>query len=173
MRTLQNILLVLGVPALGVVLCGLALAVPAAMVLRPGPGVEPGTAWGAAYAFLGCGYCGAAFGAVAGLVGAVRWITHEGIRPWKATTWVGVGIGLAVALAIRFSGVLDRYGVFGHLIKWWPGMVLFLAASGTLGGFMGGLAGMRGERLGRRSSGRRARRPSGKRRGQSEGSESN
>jgi hypothetical protein len=54
-------------------------------------------------------------------------------------------LGFAVAMAIRFSGKLDSV-MLGDLIKWGPGMVLFLAAGATLGGILGGLAGMLGKR---------------------------
>jgi hypothetical protein len=95
---------------------------------------------------------------VVGLVGAIRWITLRGSEPWRPITWIGVALGLASALAIRFSGVLGRQ-VFSDLITWWPGTATFLAASGTLGGLVAGVAGARwGRREGTRSSERRTKR---------------
>ena len=145
MRLLQNVLLVIGASALGVVSCVVLAFFATATVAAPRFGQDPSLNWGAAFVFTFLGISGGIFGAIAGFVGALRWITQRGSEPWTLTIWIGAVLGLATALVIRFSGALDRY-VLGDLIKWWPGMALFLAAAASLGGFIGGIAGARGKR---------------------------
>ncbi|WP_162668129.1 hypothetical protein [Gemmata massiliana] len=136
-RLFQNILLVIGAPALGVLTCGLGLAsVMAATVFRTRAGQDPSLDWGGAASFLCFGLCGSAFGAIAGLVLAVRRINFREGGPWGPAIWIGVVLGVAGALAVRFSGALDRY-VPGNVIRWGPGLACFLAACGTLGGLLG------------------------------------
>ncbi|WP_439625593.1 hypothetical protein [Gemmata sp.] len=151
MRVLQNVLLVIGAPALGVATCGLGLAsVLAATAFRTRPGQDPSLDWGATGAFLCCGLGGGAFGAVAGLVLAVRWMTHHRSGPWGAATWVGVVLGVAVVAAVRLSGVLGGH-VTGAVLRWGPGLACLLAAGGTLGGLLGGaIDARRGHREARR-----------------------
>jgi hypothetical protein len=138
-RLLQNVLLVVGATALGVVACGLGLAFLALPVLRSRPGQDPSLNWGGGIAFAAFGICGGALGGVAGLVAAVRWIARRGSEPWGPMTWAGVALGLATALALRLAGVGGRLNTFGGLIEGWADLAVFLAAGGTLGGLLGGL----------------------------------
>jgi hypothetical protein len=81
-RFLQNILLVLGASVLGAVSCGLGLPYLAALALfRPRHGEDPSLAWGPAFVAVPFIVCGGTFGAVAGAVGAVRWISRRGDVP--------------------------------------------------------------------------------------------
>ena len=134
-KYIQVVLLFIGAPALGVVSCGFGLMYLASgTVFHTRLGQDPSLDWNGAIGSLGCGFCGGTFGAIAGLVGALRWISRRGREPWTSHIWIGVVLGLVVALAIRFSGF-----EFGGLIRGWPGIVLYLAASGTFGGLIGGV----------------------------------
>jgi hypothetical protein len=144
MRLLQNMLLVVGAPALGAVVCGGFACLPMLLLFRPRPGRDPSLDWGAGIAFTICGLGGGVFGGVVGFVGALRWITARGGEPWPLADWIGIALGLAAALATRFSVVPERLGIFGELIESWPGLLIFLAAAGTLGGLIG--AAVRGAR---------------------------
>ena len=145
-RVIQRALLLIGSAALGFVVCGLGLACLAAVtIFRTRPGHDPSLEWGAAFAFPFCGLGGGTIGAIAGVVGAKRLMEQRGDQPWKPATWLGVALGVAAALAIRYFGLLGGH-VAGDLIRWWPGMATFLVASGTLGGIVGGLLGSLWER---------------------------
>jgi hypothetical protein len=141
MRLLQNILLVLGATALGAVVCGGFACLPVLLLFRPRPGRDPSLDWGAGIALTICGLGGGVFGAAVGFVGARRWIAARGGELWTPMAWIGIALGLAAAFAARFSVVPDRLGIFGELIESWPGLLIFLAAAGTLGGLIGGISG--------------------------------
>lgn len=142
MRIVQNILLIVGAVALGIVVCGLGLGILATITLfRPRPGSEPGLNWGAAFGFVGCGGCGSVFGIITGVMLAIRHIRDHGHELWRPFTWGGIGIGLTVALGIRVSGVFERFGIINDLIGWWVGSLVFIAAAGAAGGLAGGLLG--------------------------------
>jgi hypothetical protein len=156
-RLLQNILLVLGATALGAVVCGGLACLPVLLVFRTRPGQDPSLNWGAGIAFTVCGLGAGIVGAVIGFVGATRWIALGGRDPWTLMAWIGIALGLAAALATRFSLVPDRLGICGELIESWPGLGIFLAAAGTLGGLIGGISGARWERQDTRGGKRRFR----------------
>jgi hypothetical protein len=121
--------------------CGLGLACLMAMtVFRTRPGQDPSLNWGAAGAFILCAISGSVVGALAGFVGAIRWLRSHGNEPWSLPIWVGITLGLAVALLIRVTGMLDRH-ISGDVIRWWPGMACFVVALATLGGLAAGVLG--------------------------------
>lgn len=152
MRYVQYILLVIGAAALGAAAGALGLTYLAVLtILRHRPGADPSLEWGQAIGAMCCVGVGGIGGAISGLVVAVRRIACRESKPWKPMVWIGMVLGLAAALAIRFPGVLGRQNIFTFLIEWWPGTVIFTAASGTLGGFVGGIAGALGRRHGTRS----------------------
>ena len=99
-----------------------------------------GENWGAAFGAMIFGGCGSIIGAIAGFTGAFRWIQQRTNEPWTVMTWIGVLLGSTLVLVIRVSGALEHQ-LIGDLIGWWPGLILFLAAGGTLGGFIGSIAG--------------------------------
>ena len=133
-RFLQGVLLVIGASALGLVSCVVLVFCVVAALTTSGSGEE----WGSAIFFVLLAFSGGIFGAIAGFVGSLRWISQRGTKPWTLTTWIGVLLGLVFALVTRFSGAMN-FCLLGDLIKWWAGLAIFVAAAAALGGFLGGL----------------------------------
>ncbi len=146
MQRVQNILLVIGASALGIVSCVVLALVAAAIVSAPRAGEQPSLNWGGAILFTILAVGGGIIGGIGGCVGSIRWIAQRPREPWTLTTWIGVMLGVATAVAIRGSGALDT-NVLGDLLQWWPGLILFVAATACLGGILGAIAGARGKRL--------------------------
>ena len=144
MRLLQNVLLVIGAIAIGVV-SGLVLAfVVTMMVSAPRPGEDPSLNWGAGIIFILVAVLGCIAGVIIGFVGALRWIARGSSETWSWMVWIGVVLGIVMAFLIRFSGVLD-WNILGDMIRWWPGLLIFSVAAACLGGILGGIAMPRGK----------------------------
>jgi hypothetical protein len=156
-------LLVIGATSVGLVTCGLGLALLAAVtILATHPGEDPGLAWGSAFGFLIFGGCGCVFGAIAGFTVAIRWITQSSGELWGRITWIGIAVGLTFAIALRiFSDVLGD-GTLNGVIEWVPATVLFITVFATLGGFFGNFVeglGKRGKTKKKKSSRQDSRKP--------------
>ena len=126
----------IGATALGLVACVVLVFCVVAVLTTPGSAEE----WGSAVFFVFFAFCGGIFGSIASFVGALCWIRVRGSEPWTLTTWIGVVLGLAFAIVIRFSNTLN-FCVLGDLVMLWSGFALFVAAAATLGGFLGCIAG--------------------------------
>ncbi|MCX7393162.1 MAG: hypothetical protein NTW75_03445 [Planctomycetales bacterium] len=136
MRNLQSILLVIGSSALGLVSC-VAFVVCAFIALtKPGSGEEFGSAIYLAFFAI----VGGLLGAIAGFLGSLSWVCERGREQWTRATWIGIVLGVLIAISVRFSGALN-FLLLGDLTKWWSGLSLFLTAAACLGGFVGCLAG--------------------------------
>jgi hypothetical protein len=141
---LQRILLIFGLPALGLVVGTLGTVTVLALFFRPQPGQDPSLGWGGAGLLLFLGIVGAFVGAIVGLRAAFRGIDHwVSSKPWPLATWVGIAMGLGVALIILFTNVFGNQ-VQGEVIRWWPGTLLWLTAGAAAGGLLGSAAGRRG-----------------------------
>jgi hypothetical protein len=145
-RVLQNLFFVIGATAAGA-FSGAGLAFLSALAVFPS-GRDSG---GAVGAFLFLAICGGVVGAIAGLVGSIRWIARCPEETWTLATWIGVAVGLAIGWSIRVSTVLDGH-VLRYVIEWWPGMIIFLVSMGFLGGLLGAVAGAFRQRSVRESS---------------------
>ncbi len=139
MQYLQNGLLMIGASALGLV-SSVVLVFFIFAALTPSGSAED---WGPAIFFVFFSFCGAILGAITGFVAALLGIFQRRNEPWTPATWTGVVLGLASALVIRFSGVLDflLLSLLQDLIESKLGLTLFLAAAGCLGGLPGSFVG--------------------------------
>lgn len=72
-------------------------------------------------------------GALAGAVLAYRWAKQRGLKRWKDTTWVGVGLGMVLgwSLQLLYTGLLDELN--GYLLL----AIIPIIAFGMLGGVAG------------------------------------
>jgi hypothetical protein len=125
-RSLQDILLVIGSTALGTVLGYFGLIFAVASMQRPG-----GEPWQAGFGqYLGGLLCGAPLGSLVGLALGIGWISARGrARPWSLPVWLGVVVGLASGPAASLSGHVHQGA------GWW-GTAVVTAACGTVGGFV-------------------------------------
>lgn len=125
-RSLQNLLLILGSTALGTVLGYFGLILLIASLQRPGS--EP---WQAGFGqYLGGLICGAPLGSLLGLGLVIGWIRSRDPGPaWSVFIWLGVILGLTLGPALSF-----RWNV--HQGTGWWGTAVVTAACGTVGGFL-------------------------------------
>jgi hypothetical protein len=126
-RSLQNVLLVIGSTALGTSLGYFGLILVIASMQRPG-----GEPWQAGFGqYLGGLICGAPLGSLAGLALSVGWMcAQDQPRVWSVFVWLGVLVGLALGPVVSF-----RWNVYQGT-GWW-GTAVVTVACGTLGGFVG------------------------------------
>lgn len=144
MRSLENLLLMIGAAGLGAVAGGLGLAyVGLITIFRARPGDDPSLAWGAGLGLMVCLAIGLVVGAIIGLASAVTWIRHRGRAAWAPTTWLGALVGLTAGAAFHLAGGLDRFGTLGNLIEHGAGTALLLVTLAMLGGMAGSFAGPR------------------------------
>ncbi len=125
----------IGASALGLVACVTLVFCASIALTKAGSGEEFGSAiYLALFAFGG-----GIFGAIAGFVGSLRWISERGSEPWTPSTWIGVMMGIVIGLLVRSSGALN-FLMLEDLTKWWSGFAVFLTAAACLGGFLGSFA---------------------------------
>lgn len=74
--------------------------------------------------------------AIASLLAALYYVAQNSMPNWSRETWLGVGVGLVSAIVLRmvFGGAENQ---LGYLLRWLPGQLLTIAASGFLGGVLG------------------------------------
>jgi hypothetical protein len=122
----QTSLFMIGSAAAGVC-TGFALAFCAVMLL-PTQSME----WGgliSLFLLIACSM----LGALAGAVLAYRWVKQRGLKRWKDSTWVGVGLGMVLgwSLQLLYSGLLEELNSYLMLA------IIPIIAFGMLGGVAG------------------------------------
>jgi hypothetical protein len=134
LRIFQNILLVIGAMALGTISCGPGLFYLMAVTVWQPRGLE-------FVMVIPLFSCGAALGTILGFAAGMHAITTRNNEAWKLRVWVGVAVGAAAGLAIRFANALPGYPALGELFQVWPTTAVLTAALGTLGGVVANFAG--------------------------------
>ena len=136
MRFIQNTLLVIVATVSGAVAGWFAAYLGMSSILKPPMGEN----FGGGYFWLACMAGGAVLMALTGLVGTLSWIARHESRPWSPIVWLGIGLGVAVGLAVQFDSfdaffqaAFQRIGV---LLKG----LLVSGACGVLGGVLASLA---------------------------------
>lgn len=139
LRLIQNILFVLGGASTALVaVSGLAF-VGCLLILPSGP-----DAWGAIVVLQILAIGGGILGAIAGLLGSIYFVLQQRTKLWSVGTWIGVAVGLAAGLVLRFLTIL-QVNIFGNnllseVVSWLPMMIVVTAALAFLGGAIGGYA---------------------------------
>jgi hypothetical protein len=130
MRFVQNILLVIGVTALGTVLGSFFLGFLFLWLRQP-------TGERGLGLFLAVFFCGAPLGATLGLGGALWWIARSGAGDacWDVASWTGIALGLIVSLGVPvLRGFRPR-----EVSDWWL-IAIAAPAFGTVGGILASMA---------------------------------
>lgn len=129
MRSLQDVLLVIGSTALGTLLGYFGLILVIASMQRPG-----GEPWQAGFGqYLGGLLCGAPLGSLTGLALSVGWIrARDRPRVWSVLVWLGVLLGFAMGPVVS-----SRWNA--HQGTGWWGTAVVTAACATAGGFVAGV----------------------------------
>jgi hypothetical protein len=136
-RSLQNVLLVIGSTALGTSLGYFGLILIIASMQRPG-----GEPWQAGFGqYLGGLICGAPLGSLAGLALCVGWIgTRDQPRVWSVFVWLGVLLGLALGPVVssrwnihQGTGCWGRPWLPPHAAPWADSSRVSARSIGTVG----------------------------------------
>jgi hypothetical protein len=143
MRTIQNLLLVVGTTSLGISAFVLALFSYAA---ASGLGSHGPSDLGAA----GLGFLlftgSAMLGGITGLVAGVWWVWKHQRGLWTRSIWSGVTLGVVTAFALHFANKLPRVPTVVEYFEPAPAAAVLAAAFGMLGGVIAKLAESRGSR---------------------------
>ena len=105
MRSVQNLLLIVGVTAFGAACCGLGVT---CYLMGQSAGARGIAGVGAAGLAMLLYAAGTGLGAMVGFATAVWWVMTREIGPWKTRVWCGVAVGMLISLALYgISNAID------------------------------------------------------------------
>ena len=140
----QILLFIVGITVVCVIGFGLGAGILAELtVFRRDPREHGTSAWGGAYGILACMLLGGVIGAATGLAITLTSVFSGENRPWKRSTWLGIGGGVIIGLWIRLQMSVNdwTYGVSDVIREYVLGLAILLICTGTVGGLLGRLVG--------------------------------